>query len=170
MTSPHSVPAASPDAAANDAAAAADAGERDAAPSDATTPPDLSARLNRHRSQAQRLLESAQTAMRRGRWNQAEELLWGSLTAAARGLALAHRAPADTDDQLRAFLNQFGDRQRDRYIRNAYDHLAALSDIAQRVRDRALRVDHLYITMDDLAQAIERIIAAIPENHDHDHA
>ena len=108
--------------------------------------------------------------MRRGRWNQAEELLWGSLTTAARGLALFHRAPADTDDQLRAFLNQFGDRQRDRYIRDAYDHLAALSDIAQRVRDRALRVDHLYITMDDLAQAIERIIAAIPENHDHDHA
>ena len=169
MTSPHSVPAASPDAAANDAAAA-DAGERDAAAPDATTPPDLSARLNRHRSQAQRLLESAQTAMRRGRWNQAEELLWGSLTAAARGLALFHRAPADTDDQLRAFLNQFGDRQRDRYIRDAYDHLAALSDIAQRVRDRALRVDHLYITTDDLAQAIERIIAAIPENHDHDHA
>ena len=106
----------------------------------------------------------------RGRWNQAEELLWGSLTTATRGLALFHRAPADTDDQLRAFLNQFGDRQRDRYIRDAYDHLAALSDIAQRVRDRALRVDHLYITADDLAQAIERIIAAIPENHDHDHA
>lgn len=162
MTSPHSVPAAAPDVAANDAAAP------DAAANDAT-PPDLSARLNRHRSQAQRLLESAQTAMRRGRWNQAEELLWGSLTAAARGLALLHRAPADTDDQLRAFLNQFGDRQRDRYIRDAYDHLAALSDIAQRVRDRALRVDHLYITTDDLAQAIERIIAAIPENHDHDH-
>ena len=127
-----------------------------------SSPPSLEARLSRCRSQALRLLDSAQTAMTRGQWNQSEELLWGSLVAAARGVALWHGEPADSDDALRSFLRRLGEQERDRYVRDAFDHLAALSDAAERVRERRSRVDYLFLAMDDLTEAIERLVARIP--------
>lgn len=124
--------------------------------------PSLEARLTRYRSQALRLLDSAQTAMSRGQWNQSEELLWGSLVAAARGVALWHGETTDSDDALRDFLRRLGEQERDRYIRDAFDHLSALSDAAERVRERRSRVDYLFLAMDDLTEAVERLVARIP--------
>ena len=120
------------------------------------------ARLARYRSQAVRLLDSAQTAMARGQWNQSEELLWGSLVAAARGVALWHGEPSDSDDALRDFVRRLGDQERDRYIRDAFDHLSALADAAERVRERRSRVDYLFLAMDDVTEAVERLVARIP--------
>ena len=128
----------------------------------AAAAPALPHRLARHRSQARRLLDDGQQAMRRGRWSQAEELLWGSLTAAVRGVALWHGAPADSADARRDFLHRLGEQEQDRYIRDAYDHLAAFAETAERVRDRAIRVDYLYIAVDNLTETIERLIARIP--------
>jgi hypothetical protein len=119
-------------------------------------------RLARYRSQAVRLQESAQVAMQRGQWNQAEELLWGSLVAAARGVALWYGEPADTDATLRDFLRRLGEQERDRHIRDAFDHLSALSAAAERVRERRSRVDYLFMAMDDLSDAIDRLVALIP--------
>ena len=131
-------------------------------PRSTSSPPSLESRLTRYRSQALRLLDSAQTAMARGQWNQSEELLWGSLVAAARGVALWHGEPADSDAARRDFLRRLGEQERDRYIRDAFDHLSALSAAAERVRDRRSRVDYLFLAMDDLTEAIERLIARIP--------
>ena len=119
-------------------------------------------RLARYRSQAMRLLDSAQTTMARGQWNQSEELLWGSLVAAARGVALWHGEPADSDEALRDFVRRLGDQERDRYIRDAFDHLSALADAAERVRERRSRVDYLFLAMDDVTEAVERLVARIP--------
>ena len=124
--------------------------------------PTLESRLARYRSQALRLLDSAQTAMSRGQWNQSEELLWGSLVAAARGVALWHGEAADSDDALRDFLRRLGSQERDRYVRDAFDHLSALSDAAERVRERRSRVDYLFLAMDDVTEAVERLVALIP--------
>ena len=127
-----------------------------------TSSPHLPRRLTRYRSQALRLLESAQVSMQRGQWNQAEELLWGSLVAAARGVALWHGEPADTDAALRDFVRRLGQQERDRYIRDAFDHLSALSEAAERVRERRSRVDYLFMAMDDVTEAVERLVARIP--------
>lgn len=124
--------------------------------------PALQTRLARHRSQALRLLESAQVAMQRGRWTQSEELLWGSLVAAAKGVALWHGETTDTDAALRGFVHRLGEQERDRYIRDAFDHLAALADAAERVRERRSRVDYLFLAMDDVTEAIDRLVARIP--------
>lgn len=122
----------------------------------------LESRLARYRSQALRLLDSAQTAMSRGQWSQSEELLWGSLVAAGRGVALWHGEAADSDDALRDFLRRLGNQERDRHIRDAFDHLSALSDAAERVRERRSRVDYLFLAMDDVTEAVERLVARIP--------
>lgn len=127
-----------------------------------TAASSLETRLARYRSQAVRLLDSAQTAMTRGQWNQSEELLWGSLVAAARGVALWHGEPSDSDDALRDFVRRLGDQERDRYIRDAFDHLSALTDAAERVRERRSRVDYLFLAMDDVTEAVERLVARIP--------
>ena len=123
----------------------------------------MPSRLARYRGQALRLLESAQVSMQRGQWNQAEELLWGSLVAAARGVALWHGEPADDDAALRDFVRRLGQQERDRHIRDAFDHLSALSEAAERVRERRSRVDYLFMAMDDLTEAIERLVARIPD-------
>ena len=122
----------------------------------------LDTRLARHRSQALRLLDSAQSTMSKGQWNQAEDLLWGSLVAASRGVALWHGDPAETDAELKDFVHRLGDQERDRYIRDAFDHLSAWADTAERVRERRSRVDYLFLAMDDLSEAIERLVAHIP--------
>ena len=128
-----------------------------------TPSPSLPNRLARYRGQALRLLESAQVSMQRGQWNQAEELLWGSLVAAARGVALWRGEPTDNDADLRDFVRRLGQEERDRYIRDAFDHLSALSEAAERVRERRSRVDYLFMAMDDLTEAIERLVARIPD-------
>ena len=100
--------------------------------------------------------------MQRGRWTQSEELLWGSLVAAAKGVALWHGETADTDAALREFVHRLGEQERDRYIRDAFDHLSALADAAERVRERRSRVDYLFLAMDDVTEAIGRLVARIP--------
>ena len=122
----------------------------------------LETRLTRYRSQALRLLNSAQSTMSRGQWNQAEDLLWGSVVAAARGVALWHGEPAASDAELKDFVRRLGDQERDRYIRDAFDHLSAWADAAERVRDRRSRVDYLFLAMDDVSEAVERLVAHIP--------
>lgn len=130
-------------------------------PRTAAVPP-LADQLTRHRSRALRLLAAAHDAMRRGRWNEAEDLLWGSLVSAARGVALWHGAPADDNAALRTFIRRLGQQERDRHIRDAFDHLAAFADAAERVRERRSRVDYLFLAMDDLAESIERLTAHLP--------
>ena len=88
--------------------------------------------------------------------------MWGSLVAAARGVALWHGEPADNDADLRDFVRRLGQQERDRYIRDAFDHLSALSEAAERVRERRSRVDYLFMAMDDLTEAVERLVARIP--------
>lgn len=122
----------------------------------------LTARLTRYRSQALRLQESAHVAMQRGQWSQAEDLIWGSLVAASRGVALWYGEDTGDDAKLRAFVRRIGQEESDRYIRDAFDHLSALAEAAERVRERRTRVDYLILAMDDLDEGIDRLVARIP--------
>ena len=122
----------------------------------------LPARLARYRSQALRLQESARVAMQRGQWSQAEDLIWGSLVAASRGVALWYGEEAGDDSRLKAFVRRVGEEEKDRYIRDAFDHLSALAEAAERVRERRTRIDYLILAMDDLDEGIDRLVARIP--------
>ncbi len=126
----------------------------------------LPARLARYRNQAVRLQESAHVAMQRGQWSQAEDLIWGSLVAASRGVALWYGEDVSDDAKLKGFLKRVGEEEKDRYIRDAFDHLSALADTAERVRERRSRVDYLILAMDDLDEGIDRLVARIPGGDD----
>lgn len=126
----------------------------------------LTARLARYRNQAVRLQESAHVAMQRGQWTQAEDLIWGSLVAASRGVALWYGEDVSDDARLKEFVRRVGEEEKDRYIRDAFDHLSALADAAERVRERRTRVDYLILAMDDLDEGIDRLVARIPGGDD----
>ena len=126
----------------------------------------LTARLARYRNQAVRLQESAHVAMQRGQWTQAEDLIWGSLVAASRGVALWYGEDVSDDASLKEFVQRVGEEEKDRYIRDAFDHLSALADAAERVRERRTRVDYLILAMDDLDEGIDRLVARIPGGDD----
>ena len=128
--------------------------------------PSLPARLARYRNQAVRLQESAHVAMQRGQWSQAEDLIWGSLVAASRGVALWYGEDVSDDARLKEFVKRVGDEEKDRYIRDAFDHLSALADTAERVRERRTRVDYMILAMDDLDEGIDRLVARIPGGDD----
>jgi hypothetical protein len=100
--------------------------------------------------------------MQKGQWGQSEELLWGSLLSACRGVATARGEGAEDEAALRRFTRALGEEEKDRYIRDAFDHLAAFAEAAERVRERRSRVDYLFLAMDDLSEAIERLVARIP--------
>lgn len=126
----------------------------------------LTARLARYCNQAVRLQESAHVAMQRGQWTQAEDLIWGSLVAASRGVALWYGEDVSDDARLKEFVRRVGEEEKDRYIRDAFDHLSALADAAERVRERRTRVDYLILAMDDLDEGIDRLVARIPGGGD----
>ena len=127
-----------------------------------SSPRSLPTRLARYRSQALRLQESAHIAMQRGQWSQAEDLIWGSLVAASRGVALWYGEDAGDDARLKEFVRRVGEEEKDRYIRDAFDHLSALAEAAERVRERRSRVDYLILAMDDLDEGIDRLVARLP--------
>ena len=114
-------------------------------------------RIDRYRSQSLRLLESAMSELRGGRWNRSEELLWGSLTLAVKGAALTRGAVLEDDALVRSYAQQLGSEMRDRRVRDAFGHLNSLSDALERARESRRRVEGVFRYLDDISGAIEAL-------------
>jgi hypothetical protein len=120
-------------------------------------------RIERYRSQSLRLMDNALAEMRNGRWTRTEDLLWGSLTLAIKGVALSQGDPPPEDDAaVRDYAARLGQEHRDRRIRDAFGQLSNFSETLELVRDSRSRVDHLFLTLDDVSSAVERLWELIP--------
>ncbi len=119
-------------------------------------------KINRYRSQSLRLIESALEQMRAGRWGRSEDLLWGSLTLAVKGVALSRGQDLEGDEAVRAYANQVGQERRDRRIRDAFTQLSTFGETLTRVRDSRARVDHLFRILDDFMAAVDRLCETVP--------
>ena len=114
-------------------------------------------KITRYRSQSLRLLESALEQMRAGRWERAEDLMWGSLTLAVKGVALSRGQDLEGDEAVQAYATQVGQERRDRRIREAFPQLSTFGETVTRVRDSRARVDHLFRILEDVMAAVERL-------------
>ena len=114
-------------------------------------------RITRYRSQSLRLLESALEQMRAGRWERSEDLMWGSLTLAVKGVALSRGQDLEGDEAVQAYATQVGQERRDRRIRDAFPQLSKFGETVTRVRDSRARVDHLFRVLEDVMAAVERL-------------
>ncbi len=118
--------------------------------------------IRRYRSQSLRLLESSYNELRSGRWSRSEELLWGSLTLAVKGVALHHDVAVDGDEALKAYAVKLGRDRRDRRIREAFNQLSSFSETMDLVRESRSRVDYLHMTLDDVSAAVEHLWDLVP--------
>ena len=121
-------------------------------------------RITRYRSQSLRLLESALEQMRAGRWERSEDLMWGSLTLAVKGVALSRGQDLEGDEAVQAYAIQVGQERRDRRIREAFSQLSTYGETATRVRDSRARVDHLFRILEDVMAAVERLWETVPQD------
>ena len=121
------------------------------------TGPALNARFLRYRGQSLRLLDDALRELRSGRWSRSEELIWGSLSLAVKGVALGRGDELDGDAQVREYARRLGLEHRDRRIREAFNQLSGFADTVDRVQDSRMRLDFLFLQLDDISAAIERL-------------
>jgi uncharacterized protein with von Willebrand factor type A (vWA) domain len=124
-------------------------------------------RIQRYRSQSLRFLDSAMTEMRSGRWLQAEELLWGSLTLALKGVALSRGEHLEDDTQVKVYAARLGQEYHDRRLREAFNQLVAFGDGVDRIRESRSRVDHLFVVLDDVSSAVKRLWEMVPAGDEH---
>ena len=114
-------------------------------------------RLVRYRGQSLRLLQVAMDEIRNRRWLRCEELLWGSLTLAVKGVALGRGRELGGLKAVEDYAHELGQESRDRRIREAFDKLAGFGDTAERVRESRMRADHLVTALEDITGAVERL-------------
>lgn len=127
------------------------------------------ARLLRYHGQSLRLLTEALNEARQGRWLRGEELLWGALTLAVKGIALARGDELEGQAAVEEYARGLGRSLRDRRIRDAFDKVASFADTADRVRESHARADTLVVLLEDVASAIERLWdLAVPPPPDDD--
>ena len=119
-------------------------------------------RIQRYRNQSLRFLENAFKEMRGGRWLESEELLWGSLTLAVKGVALSRGEKLADNERVKAYALRLGQEHRDRRIRDAFNQLASFSDTVARIRESRSRVDQLSLALDDVSSAVKRLWEMVP--------
>ncbi|MYC28524.1 MAG: hypothetical protein F4X65_00325 [Chloroflexi bacterium] len=121
-------------------------------------------RIDRYRSQSLRLLESAMTELRSGRWNRSEEMLWGSLTLAVKGAALSRGDELGDDESVREYAAVLGSDLRDRRVRESFAQLASLTEALERARETRRRVEGVFRALDDISGAVERLWDLVDAN------
>ncbi len=122
-------------------------------------------RISRYRKRSLQLVQNASDQMRGGRWSRAEDLLWGGLTLAVKGVALSRGEELEGDEAVKAYAQQLGRESRDRRIRDAFEQLESFGDTLDRVRESRTRIDHLFVRLEDLKSAVERLWALLPNEH-----
>ncbi len=114
-------------------------------------------RMVRYRGQSLRLLQDAMEEIRGGRWDRCEELLWGSLTLAVKGVALGRGRELYGLKAVEEYAQELGQENRDRRTREAFTKLSSFGEAAEKVRESRIRADHLVQTLEDVTGAVERL-------------
>ena len=120
------------------------------------------ARLERYHGQSVRLLRDAMNEARQARWLRCEELLWGSITLAVRGVALSRGDEVEDRRSVEEYARGLGQENNDRRIRDAFSRLNSFADAADRVRESRSGAQHLIAVLEDLTAAIERLWEMMP--------
>ena len=102
--------------------------------------------------------------MRSGRWSRSEDLLWGSLALAVKGVALSRGEQLDGEEAIRDYASRVGQERRDRLIRDAFGQLAAFAESVQRIRESSTSVDRLLPALEDVNSAVERLWEMVPRD------
>ena len=124
--------------------------------------PQQAARLTRYHGQSVRLLRDAMNEARQARWLRTEELLWGSVTLAVKGVALIRGDEVEDRKSVEQYAQALGREHSDRRIRDAFSRLNGFADAADRMRESRGGAQHLISILEDVTAAVERLWDMIP--------
>ena len=124
--------------------------------------PQQEARLARYHGQSVRFLRDAMNEARQSRWLRCEELLWGSVTLAVRGVALTRGDEVDDRRSVEEYARTLGQESNDRRIRDAFTRLNSFADAADRVRESRAGAQQLIAVLEDVTSAVERLWDMLP--------
>ena len=124
--------------------------------------PQQAARLTRYHGQSVRLLRDAMNEARQSRWLRCEELLWGSVTLAVRGVALSRCDEVDDRQAVEQYAQSLGRERNDRRIRDAFTRLSTFADAADRMRESRGGAQQLIAILEDVTSAVERLWDMLP--------
>ena len=119
-------------------------------------------RIDRYRKQSVHLLQNALQQIKQGQWTRSEDLLWGSLTLAVKGVALSRGEQLTSDEGVREYAARLGQEQRDRRLREAFTQLSNFDESVERLREARSRVDRIIPMLEDVSAAIERLWEMVP--------
>ena len=119
-------------------------------------------RIDRYRKQSISLLQGALQQIKQGHWTRSEDLLWGSLTLAVKGVALSRGEQLTQDEEVREYASRLGHEHRDRRLREAFTQLSNFGESVERLREARFRVDRIIPMLEDVSSAIERLWEMAP--------
>lgn len=119
-------------------------------------------RIDRYRKQSINLLQGALQQIKQGHWVRSEDLLWGSLTQAVKGVALSRGEQLTNDEETREYATRLGHEHRDRRLREAFTQLSNFGESVERLREARSRVDRIIPMLEDVSSAIERLWEMVP--------
>ena len=128
----------------------------------ASDTPRNAQRIDRYRKQSINLLQGAMQQIKQGHWTLSEDLLWGSLTQAVKGVALSRGEQLDNEEEIRDYATRLGHEQRDRRLREAFTQLSNFGESVERLREARFRVDRIIPMLEDVSSAIERLWELVP--------
>ena len=114
-------------------------------------------RLIRYNDQSVRLVRDAMNEARQSRWLRCEELLWGSVTLAVKGVALTRGQELEGRQAIEEYSQNLGKENNDRRIRDVFARMTGFADAAGRVRESRGGAQHLISILEDVTAAIERL-------------
>ena len=120
------------------------------------------ARLTRYHGQSVRLLRDAMNEARQSRWLRCEELLWGSVTLAVRGVALTRCDEVEDRQAVEQYAQNLGREYSDRRIRDAFSRLSSFADAADWARESRSGAQHLIAILEDVTSAVDRLWEMLP--------
>lgn len=128
----------------------------------ASDTPRNAQRIDRYRKQSINLLQGAMQQIKQGHWTRSEDLLWGSLTQAVKGVALSRGEQLDNEEEIRDYATRLGHEQRDRRLREAFTQLSNFGESVERLREARFRGDRIIPMLEDVSSAIERLWELVP--------
>ena len=84
-------------------------------------------------------------------------MIWGSLVLAVKGAALFKGHTLTDNDAIREYTYNLGTEYSDRQIRDSFKSLDGFPDMVEKVMESGLRLDYIFMLLDDVAGAIERL-------------
>ena len=68
----------------------------------------------------------------------------------------------DGDEAVKEYAQQLGREKKDRRIREAFEQVDTFGETLERVQESRTRVDHLFMRLDDVKAAVERLWSMVP--------